>query len=570
MRLPKRGFTLPRSKTARTLCAIGAAAVLFFAATPTVFAGEYRVYSCMTPSGMPAPTDGWSASRGEAVYSQPLNHCPTGGPLIAGLDPQHAQPANTGIVTWGWAAPPGATITAYRVWRSAQVRSMGEPGVTPFVFSARPINSATSSYIVDNCAAAYGCSGLGVPSPGLSAGNLLAEDLRQTNPVDRWYMNAACGGTTGQWCMPNSELMAFARVHAAEFTLRDSESPVPSGPSGRLASAQVHTGTEVLSFTATDGGSGVYRTILEVEGRVVRAAIVNSNDGRCVDAGVDPNSAYEFLYREPCPKAAQHDFAFDTRTLADGAHSVRVLVEDAAGNRSTVWSNPEFVVRNAAGVSPASGDASGQGTAGGAGGAAGADTGTGTAACVGSGLSARFAKNDASRLTVKHRQRFSVKGRAPANTDIDVFHVRGSKVTALGSLRTSASGTFTERFRARHGNGTIRLCGPGIAKSLTLRVKAKVSLKVRISNWGLVRYSGQVAGGNIPKGGKIIAVQGKAGPSWQTFALRRTDKKGRFKGRYRLRVVRPGSKLKFRVRVPSEAGYPFVGVVSKAQTKRVR
>ncbi|MBJ7518256.1 MAG: hypothetical protein JHC84_01050 [Solirubrobacteraceae bacterium] len=244
-----------------------------------------------------------------------------------------------------------------------------------------------------------------------------------------------------------------------------------------------------------------------------------------------------------------------------------MLVEDAAGNRSTVWSNPEFLVRNAPG--PSAGASSGAGP-GGMAGAGGAGGGTGAAACAGTGLSARFAKNDASRLTVSHGQRFSVKGRAPANTDIDVFHVRGSKVTALGSVRTSASGTFTERFRAGQGNGTIRLCGPGVAKSLTLRVKAKVSLKVRISNWGLVRYSGRVAGGNIPRGGKIITIQGKAGPSWQTFALRRTDKKGRFKGRYRLRVVRPGSKLKFRVRVPSEAGYPFVGVVSKAQTKRVR
>ena len=552
-------FTRPLSVAATTI-------TLALLGAPCAMAGEYRVYSCMTPAGMPAPTDGWSASRGASAHSQPLNHCANGGPLIAELNPSHAQPANTGLVTWGWDAPPGATIAAYRIWRSAQLRYNGEPGVTSWVFSARNVNTATEGYIIDNCAASYGCSGLGLPSPALSPNNLLAENLRAVD-IARWYINAACGGTANEWCMPNGVLMAMARVHAAEFTLRDPDGPTIGSTSGRLTTATTHAGTELISFTASDAVSGVYRALLEVDGRIVRASVVNDNDGRCADAGVDPNTPYEFMYREPCRKNVQYEMALDTRTLSDGTHNVRVLVEDASGNRATVWSSPDFVVRNAA-----DGGSGGPGAGGGSG-AAGAGSGAtpSVAPCVADGgITARFTRNDATRLTVKHGQAFGLRGRAPANADIDIFHVRGSKATPLGSFRASGAGTFVERARARHGSGTIYLCGPGIATRLTLRVKAKVSLKVRISNWGLVRYSGRVSTGRIPKGGKIVAVQGKAGPSWQTFALRRTDSKGRFKGRYRLRVVRPGAKLRFRVRVPSEAGYPFVGVVSKSVTKRVR
>lgn len=489
---------------------------------------------------------------------------------MAELNRSHGQPANTAVVTWGWSAPPGAEIASYRVWRDAYVLSAGEPAVSPFVFSARPQNAATGANVVDYCAAGYGCTSLGGSSPPLSAANMVSEDLRSFGAVSNWYINAACGGTTGQLCMPRSGVMALAQVHAAEFTLRDPDGPSVTNVTGRLTADTNHAGTELISFTATDSVSGVYRSFVEVNGKIVRTAVVDGNDGRCADAGVDANTPYEFMYRTPCKKSVRHDLAFDTRTLPDGTHNVRVLVEDASGNLTSVWSSPEFIVRNAgaaAGTQSANGGGTGASSAAGGGGA-----GAAARACPGAstGLSASFTRNDAGRLTVTHGQAFGIRGRGPANADLDVFHIRGSRVTPLGSLRTSASGSYVERFRARHANGTIRLCGPGVAKSLTLRVKTKVSLKVRISNWGLVRYSGRVAGGNIPKGGKIVAVQGKAGPSWQTFALRRTDKSGRFKGRYRLRVVRPGSKLKFRVRVPSEAGYPFVGVVSKAQSKRVR
>jgi hypothetical protein len=95
-----------------------------------------------------------------------------------------------------------------------------------------------------------------------------------------------------------------------------------------------------------------------------------------------------------------------------------------------------------------------------------------------------------------------------------------------------------------------------------------MSVKLRGS---VASYRGQVLAGAMPKSGKLVIVQGRAkGGSWQTFASRRAGKGGVFKGRYRLKVRRPGRKLQFRVRVLAESGWNYTGVTSKPVTRTVR
>ena len=43
----------------------------------SAWAGEYHVYSCRTPTGQVAPTDGWSASE-HPSYDPTLNTCDPG------------------------------------------------------------------------------------------------------------------------------------------------------------------------------------------------------------------------------------------------------------------------------------------------------------------------------------------------------------------------------------------------------------------------------------------------------------------------------------------------------------
>ena len=94
----------------------------------------------------------------------------------------------------------------------------------------------------------------------------------------------------------------------------------------------------------------------------------------------------------------------------------------------------------------------------------------------------------------------------------------------------------------------------------------RASLRGRV-----VRFSGKVLSGPIPKGGKRVQMEGRSpGSAWTAFKNLRTDKKGRFSGTYRLRVRRPGVVLKVRAIVPSEAGYGYLGSRSRAVTLRVR
>ena len=94
----------------------------------------------------------------------------------------------------------------------------------------------------------------------------------------------------------------------------------------------------------------------------------------------------------------------------------------------------------------------------------------------------------------------------------------------------------------------------------------KASLRGRV-----VRFSGKVLSGPIPKAGKRVQMEGRSpGSAWTTFKNLRTDKKGRFSGTYRLRVRRPGVVLKVRAIVPSETGYGYLGSRSRAVTLRVR
>ncbi len=49
----------------------------------SAWAGEYHVYSCRTPSGQVAPTDGWSASE-HPSYDPTLNTCEVRGRVDRG------------------------------------------------------------------------------------------------------------------------------------------------------------------------------------------------------------------------------------------------------------------------------------------------------------------------------------------------------------------------------------------------------------------------------------------------------------------------------------------------------
>jgi hypothetical protein len=202
-------------------------------------------------------------------------------------------------------------------------------------------------------------------------------------------------------------------------------------------------------------------------------------------------------------------------------------------------------------------------------------------------LSVAFADSQSRKLTSKYGKSRTVVGRLTdehgrpiTGAVVEVSSIaamRGAGEVAGKALTTAADGSFRYVASGKSASRTLRFVyryeNPGsiVAEdSLQLAVKAAVKLSVKITG-ARVTYSGRVLSGPIPKSGKLVVIQGRVrGSSWQTFATRTAKGKGAFKGAYRLKVRSRGTRLQFRARVLTEAGYPYASVNGRTITRKVR
>jgi hypothetical protein len=106
-----------------------------------------------------------------------------------------------------------------------------------------------------------------------------------------------------------------------------------------------------------------------------------------------------------------------------------------------------------------------------------------------------------------------------------------------------------------------------------VRVPAAGSLKVKrrhLLNGQVARFSGVVHSAPLPAGGKLVELQVRLSGRWQTFRTRRTDVTGRWSIPYRFRRTTGVQRYRFRLRLPSEAGYPFATGTSQPLAIKVR
>ena len=80
----------------------------------------------------------------------------------------------------------------------------------------------------------------------------------------------------------------------------------------------------------------------------------------------------------------------------------------------------------------------------------------------------------------------------------------------------------------------------------------------------VVRFRGRLLSLPIPRRGKQIVLQGRAGRGqWQNFDVVRTDRRGRFHARYRFRTSASGT-YSFRAVSRFEAAYPYIAGHSRS------
>ena len=510
-----------------------AALVAALAGAGSAHAGTYTVYGCSTPDGKPAPLEGWTgtSSPGAPNWTGNAAYC-------VGADPyfvmQHYLPPGQASHTWPYGsvarytftAPAGTQVTAATVRRrysgsSAQVMAfrVGYRDQWP-----------------EWCTAYGGCTGL--------------DGDRDFSGIDSpsYVIEQVCGGPSD---CPDSRTIT-SEVRRVATTLSDPSSPsFASPPSGPLVEpGRALAGRVAASLPLRDEGGGLDAVRLEVDGAPAGTWRVDANGGRC---------AQPFAYVVPCRLAATAAIEWDSNGVPDGTHEARLLVDDAAGN--TLVHGPfQIQVANTPTTCAA--------------GAAGVRVG------------ARF-RRGGRRMTVRRGRAVLVRGRvtgagAPlAGATVHLLRRvqrRGAAAGPSGRVaQTGADGRYALRVPAGPSR-TLRLgvrAGPAdtaftCSARLRLRVRAQVTLRAsprRLGGAGTVRFAGRLRGGHVPARGKLLVLQGREDGRWRTFAATRTDRRGRFRVRYRFRGV-PGS-YPVRALVPADGSYPFAAGTSRAVSVRV-
>jgi hypothetical protein len=286
--------------------------------------------SCENPNQSAAPSQGWTSflKAGSYYGSDAGTSCSPGAPMFALLSSDAAVPVGAGEVLQ-YTPPDGSTLVGGSV--DVSVSSDGYGADASAVVAAYSPAYEYNGNVFFQCAhgekacpnGTYDWSGtLTLPSNG--GGDL--------------YLGAECGGAGGQTCDEGGNDSAWALVDVwwANLLLSNNTTPTASNISGTLLTPGAR-GTQELAFTASDpGGPGVYAVIAQVDGKTLYSGTPDTNNGACVPVGTT-SGALMFDYNQPCKTSESVDLPINTTTVADGQHTLKVTVEDAAQNSSVVY-----------------------------------------------------------------------------------------------------------------------------------------------------------------------------------------------------------------------------------------
>jgi hypothetical protein len=136
----------------------------------------------------------------------------------------------------------------------------------------------------------------------------------------------------------------------------------------------------------------------------------------------------------------------------------------------------------------------------------------------------------------------------------------------LGLATTGPNGKFRYVLRATRNRDLVFRYGGSrrigaAATAFRLRVPASGSIKVNrgtVRNGHAVVFTGRVASRPLPPAGKLVEMQAHFRGRWRTFSTVRTDRSGLWRFPYRFGATLGRVTYRFRARLPSEGGYPFI------------
>jgi hypothetical protein len=305
-------------------------AVLWVSAAVTQ-ADQMTVFSCHDPAGNAVGHDGWTAARTNDLFLTLADTCTAAdqGALVLGLAANASGYQNLARAEWIFTAPPWATIAGYniQITGSYAIPSTGGGMGQTFVKAS------------DENDPVYDYRNLGEGSRG-------AYTISRTPPAPvNWIATgASCDGQDGP--CPANVLVSQLEVSSTAILLNDSTTPTVTNLSGPLVSGASLRGTAEATFDAADSGPGVYSGHLIVDGQNQPATVLDSNNGWCQNLGQTSNATRSFAHPDPCAQSTSASLTLDTTTLHDGQHTLKLLVDDAAGNSTTAY-NATITTNNA-------------------------------------------------------------------------------------------------------------------------------------------------------------------------------------------------------------------------------
>jgi hypothetical protein len=543
--------------------------------------GNYTQILCANPateeglglSGMPeglsnpASIDTWQITTSEANCASGHMTPTRGVPMAVGQSNTYAQGTWSALL---YQAPANATINGGTIYRAEKAEGandgfmgINQQGGEYNVLYSLPRNSVDQGDWFSGNTASRGTF-----SWPFSPENIV--NLTISPDGGHWDVNATCdpNGNNNSSCTLTAGQWEY-RIFGGEISLNASKDPQASNISGPLTTDSPLRGQESITFSATDEGPGLAYLKMLVDGSVVQSQIIDTNGGRCVP--VPGHDAYTWAYQVPCKTSlGGRTYSLNTAPLPDGSHQIQVVVEDAAGNQSTVL---DRTVDTANAIVSSLGALPGPGTSSGA--SAASMLGPGTPNGTGASESARLKLGEPRTISRSFAHRaldldgrlLNAQGNPIAGADLDVLQQVDATATRelIAHASTRSDGTFSVRvppgpsrlievgYRAFSNNA-------GYAAQATVEesVRAGVQLDItprRTSAEGAITLSGTVQG-PIPPQGAIVDLLVHYRGRWEPFRTPRTNSHGQFRVVYQFEGG--VGRFPFRAEVPAgQTGLPF-------------
>ncbi len=507
---------------------IAAASVLFASGlvlAPSASAGTYPMYQCA--AGVPAVSVGWSVFGNNTNANTVLsNACSAGGSI------------GDYVFTNGQA---GAVTENGESGSQVGLRidvPNSAPGVTIHAIKAAVIGSAVTG---DDAFLEFASAGQSLPGAtelpyGGSSAYTATESwiLPQGARDFEAYVN--CSTDRSSPTCDFADSTAVPALTNITLSLEDKIQPTVENVSGPLAAAAAAdapvAGSQPISFTASDAGSGVHTATLTLSPLSGGASYVQTFDfsGEC---------AYDSWNACPLTETV-NGFTVNTEALADGAYAASLAITDAAGN-VTNDALGSITVSNVAATVGSLGASPGPGTTSSETGPAGSPNGSGASegAHLQLGISSPISRAYAKRALQVTGRLLNAQGLPIAGASLDVLQqVDGATRELIGRARTGSDGTFAATVPGGPSR-TIEIAyrafstDPGYAAVAMLAesVHAGVQLGVsphRTGSESKITLSGRVLG-PVPPQGVVVELLVHYRGHWEPFRDPRTDSRGRFR-----------------------------------------